>query len=171
MSHGPPLDPPHIKDPMTVLLELAADLKPCESFRSISSPLSKQTGYPTCVMCVRPALVKPSPFHPKPYQPVEVPGYLPAFRVQQEYGNIIPADHTGNGARIGTVEVGRQNECVLDRPIPEWSGAIPIAGNEMPIRIKLARSEIGDTMCGRNHDTFLNQGRRAYERVATNIEK
>ena len=73
-SHGPPLDPPHISEPIRVLLASGTDLKPCESFLSMSCPLSRQAGYPICVMCVRLPEVKPKPLKPYPYHPVCVPG-------------------------------------------------------------------------------------------------
>src|SRR3954451_5928039 len=43
-SHGPPLEPPHIKEPMIVFDELLPDTKPCESLRCIRLPWSRQRG-------------------------------------------------------------------------------------------------------------------------------
>ena len=43
-NHGPPLEPPHISDPINVLFALLEDLKPCESLRSMISPLSRHAG-------------------------------------------------------------------------------------------------------------------------------
>ena len=42
--HGPPLEPPVCSEPMIVLFEKLAAVKPCESVCSISAPRSRATG-------------------------------------------------------------------------------------------------------------------------------
>src|SRR5216684_3415041 len=69
INHGPPLDPPHIRDPMMALSEYVGSIAPCASLRSMRPALSRQPGYPIWVTCVifceaKPALSQPKENHP-----------------------------------------------------------------------------------------------------------